>query len=313
MIKLNKSLLPVLLLVLLFSACDKTPEFDDHMLDSDIVFDPSLNNPDEYLVSAKYPEPTSADLDKHILIAVHGFTASTFEWSEFREWSVDTTYRISQVLLGGHGRTYDDFKASTWNDWIESIKLEYETLEGLGYSKISLVGSSTGGTLLVELLNSGYFESRTVPRNVFLIDPIIVGSSKLQSIAGIIGPMLVYVESDQSIEKDQYWYRFRPHETISELNDLMAIVRRGLEDGITLPTGTAMKVFHSKHDPTANSLSSAMIFQGMENADGNSIDVQIMDSDIHVFTRLKLRDDVSDLDKVNQIDAFSQMAARLTN
>jgi hypothetical protein len=31
-----------------------------------------------------------------------------------------------------------------------------------------------------------------------LVDPIVVASSKLQSIVGIIGPMIVYVESDQT-------------------------------------------------------------------------------------------------------------------
>jgi hypothetical protein len=36
-----------------------------------------------------------------------------------------------------------------------------------------------------------------------------------------------------------------------------------------------------------------------------------MDSDIHVFTRLKLRESVSQLYKDNQQDAFSQMAAKL--
>ena len=71
-------------------------------------------------------------------------------------------------------------------------------------------------------------------QNAFLIDPTIVSSSKLQSIAGIIGPMLVFVESDQSDEKDKYWYHFKPQETISELNNLMKKVRKGLEDGISL-------------------------------------------------------------------------------
>jgi carboxylesterase len=41
------------------------------------------------------------------------------------------------------------------------------------------------------------------------------------------------------------------------------------------------------------------------------IDVQIMDSNIHVFTRLKLQGGVSQLNIDNQVDAFSQMAERL--
>jgi carboxylesterase len=35
-------------------------------------------------------------------------------------------YRISQVLLDGHGRDYQSFKASTWQDWSAAITREYE-------------------------------------------------------------------------------------------------------------------------------------------------------------------------------------------
>lgn len=309
----NLSILLYIFVSISFFSCDKEPVFQDYMLDNEITFDPSINNPEAFLVSAQYPSPTTEDLEKHIIIAVHGYTASTFEWSEFREWSTDPNYRISQVLLGGHGTSYEDFKASTWEDWSESIKLEYEKLENLGYSKISLVGSSTGATLLLEMIESGYFENHINPKNIFLIDPIIVASSKLQSIAGILGPMLVFVESDHTAEKDEHWYRFKPHETISQLNELMKKVRKRLEDGFTLPEDTYLKVFHSKHDPTANSLSSVLIYKGLTNLDESNIDVQIMDSDIHVFTRLKIRDTVSTLHQENQEDAFTQIANRLIN
>jgi carboxylesterase len=301
----------ICLLGIAFNGCNKTPAIEDHMLDGGIVFDPSINNPEEFLISAKYPNPTASDLEKHIIIAAHGYTASTFEWSEFREWSQDPNYRISQLLLDGHGRDYESFKASKWEDWLRALTREYELLESLGYQKISFVGSSTGSTLILELLRSGYFDNRLTPKNIFLIDPIIVPSEKLQSIVGIIGPMIVFAESDASMEKDQYWYRFKPVETIKELNELMKKVKNGLQDGFTVSNDTYMKVFHSKHDPTANSLSSVLIYKGLTHANGSNIDVQIMDSDIHVFTRLKLRESVSQLYKDNQQDAFSQMANKL--
>lgn len=300
-----------ILLGLLLMGCDKTPPIEDYMLDGDIIFDPSLNNPEDFLVSAKYPNPTPEDLARPIIIAAHGYTASTFEWSEFQEWSQDSTYRISQVLLGGHGRTYEDFKAATWQDWLESVTLEYEKLEALGYKNISLVGSSTGGALLLELVRSGYFNVHLAPKNIFLIDAIVVPSAKLQSIAGIVGPMIVYSDSGQPREEDPYWYHFRPHETINELNALIKKVRKGLEAGFSLPKDTYLKVFKSKYDPTANSLSAVLIYKGLTHSNGDKVEVQIMDSDIHVFTRLKLRESVSQLDLDNQQDAFRQMAKKL--
>jgi len=109
-------------------------------------------------------------LSRPIILAVHGYSATTFEWHEFKDWSNESTYRISQVLLDGHGRDYDSFKASKWEDWRSAITDEYEKLIALGYTKISIAGSSTGGTLILELVKSGYFNSHLHPKNLFLID-----------------------------------------------------------------------------------------------------------------------------------------------
>lgn len=301
----------ICLSILLIVACSATPEITDEMLDGDVIFDPSLYSPEDYLVSAKYPAPTQEDLKKHVLIAAHGYSASTFEWDELMEWSADSSYRISSVLLDGHGRTYEDFRASKWEDWRAAIIREFELLEDLGYTKISLVGSSTSGALLVELMQSGYFNSHIKPKNIFLVDPIVAPTSKLQSVADLIGPMLVYLEVDQTAEEDKYWYHFRPHETISELNEVIQKVRKGLEKGITVPGGTYVKSFHSKGDPTASTTSTVLIYKGLEHPDGSKIEVQLMNSDIHVFTRLNLRPSISPLELSNQLDAFTQMSKRL--
>jgi carboxylesterase len=77
------------------------------------------------LVSAKYPNQPPADLDKHIILAIHGYSSSTFEWEEFKDSAPSSSYRISQVLLDGHGRDYQSFKASTWQDWSAATR-EYE-------------------------------------------------------------------------------------------------------------------------------------------------------------------------------------------
>ncbi|MBP6758425.1 MAG: hypothetical protein KA133_04175 [Flavobacterium sp.] len=303
-------LLYLLLITTIFYSCSD-PTITDDLLDGDVIFDPSLYNPEQFLISAKYPTPTSEDLSKHIILVVHGYSATTFEWQEFKDWSTNPSYRISQVLLDGHGRDYESFKTSKWEDWRSAITDEYEKLMALGYTKISIAGSSTGGTLILELVKSGYFNSHLHPKNLFLIDPIVVPTSKLQSVVGIVGPMLGYVEVDQSSQENKYWYRFRPYETINELNDVMKIVRQGLEDGVALPSGTYFKVFHSLHDPVASTTSTVLIYKGLKTSSGMPIDVEIMDSDIHVFTRLDLRSNITPLQQANQMDAFNQIANKL--
>lgn len=302
---------PLFLAVLFFSACSDAPEINDSLLDGNVIFDPSLYAPEDYLVSAKFPNPSTEDLDKHILIASHGYSASTFEWQEFVDWSADADYRVSSLLLDGHGRTYGDFKASRWEDWRAAIIQEFELLENLGYTKISFVGSSTSGALLLELMETGYFDNHVKPKNIFFVDPIVVPSAKLQTIVDIVGPMLVYLEADQPAEEDKYWYRFRPYQTINELNEVIQKVRKGLEKGIVAPSETFIKSFHSKYDPTASTTSTVLIYKGLQLSDGNKIEVQIMDSEIHVFTRLSLRLSVTPLERSNQQDVFAQIAARL--
>ena len=296
--------------ILLVHSCRK-PKITDDLLDGPVIFDPSLFHPENYLVSAKYPNPTSEDLEKHIILTIHGFTASTFEWKEFSDWSINQPYRISNILLGGHGRDYFKFKASSWQDWGASIIEEYERLIELGYTKISLVGSSTGGSLILEMITSGYFDNKLHPKNIFLVDPIVIPSNKLQSLIDIVGPIIVYSEAEQLPGEKNFWYTFRPQETIKELNKVIIKIRKALETGQKLPSGTYFKVFHSLYDPEASTTSSVLIFKGLKTSKGENINIELMDSDIHVFTRLMLRPNVTPLQKSNQENAFMQIAKKL--
>src|SRR5436190_2062273 len=184
--------------VLAMTSSCSGPNITDDLLDGNIIFDPSLYNPEEFLVSAKYPNPTPDDLDKHIILAI-----------------------------------------------------------------------------------SGYFNTHLHPKNIFLVDPIVVPTNKLQTIVGIVGPMIVYSEVDQTSEENKHWYKFRPYETINELNSVMKIVRKDLERGVTLPSGTYFKEFHSLHDPVASTTSSVLIHKGLKTSSGAKPDVQLMNSDIH--------------------------------
>ena len=98
---------------------------------------------------------------------------------------------------------------------------------------------------------------------------------------------------------------------MNELNSLMKVVRKDLEEGVTLPTGTYLKEFHSLHDPVASTTSAVLIYKGLKTSTGAKIDVQLMDSDIHVFTRLSFRKNVTTLQIYNQQSAFAQIASRL--
>ena len=295
-----------------FISCEKMPDITPDMLDGELLFDPSIYDPQTYLVSEAITTPTIAQQNTPVIILAHGYSATTFEWDEFRTWNNgDNSILISQVLLGGHGRTYQDFREATWKDWRQGILDEYNALINKGYTNINFAGSSTGGALLLQLIGEGYFNNRIKPKNMFLIDPIVVPSNKILSIVDIAGPMLGYIESGNSPEEEGKWYHYRPYETLKELQNVINVVRKYLEGGIHLPEGTYLKLFKSKIDATADPVSAVMIYNGLKTNTDKSIDIEMINSDLHVFTRLDLRDKVSQQDLDNQQKAFQEMKDKL--
>jgi carboxylesterase len=214
--------------------------------------------------------------------------------------------------MGGHGRDYASFRDASWRDWQQPVMEEYQRLEQAGYRNISLAGSSTGCTVILEMLARGYFNNRLKPRHFFFIDPNVVPSDKLLTLVGVVGPLLGYVEATNTAGEDRHWYRYRPYETLKELRTLVNIARVDLQKGYRLPAGAQLKVYKSEVDPTADPVSAVLIHKGLKTNDGRTVDVSMINSRLHVFTRLDLRDNVTQQDRNNQRQAFEDIALRLT-
>lgn len=302
-----------LLMFLALIACNPVPEIDNAtMLDGDQIFDASIAHPEKYLVSAYLPDPTDLEKSKPVVIAAHGYTATTFEWDELREYADSAnTFLVSQVLLGGHGTTYTDFKSSSWENWQSSIIEEYTKLSNKGFRNIYLAGSSTGAPLIIQLFKTGFFDNYTKPKGVFLIDPIIVSSNKTLTLVGLLGPVLGYTTVSLDSGEQGKWYVYRPQETLKQLMELIDLTRMDLQSGITLPIGTYMKVYKSIVDETADPVSAVLIYNGMRTASGGNIDVEMIDSKIHVFTRLKGRNGVQNSDVMKQQLTFRDIESKV--
>jgi carboxylesterase len=299
----------ILLISLCFLSCNRSPSITDQDLDGNVLFDLSLYQPEKYLVSAYKPNPSDQEKQIPVLIAAHGYSASTFEWDELRKYadSLKSGILISQVLLGGHGRTYEDFKNSTWRDWQASILLEYKKLVQAGYTNISFIGSSTGCPLILNLLYENSL-SQIPPNQIILIDPIIIPSNKILSLAGIVGPMIGYtsVDFDSELER-KHWYHYRPQETLQELLDIITVVRKKLESGIALPPLTDLSIYKSKYDEVADRISGILIYNGIKSNTMNSKEIDMVNSHIHVMTRLQGRNNITDNDISIQKMIFNQI------
>jgi len=298
----------LLIFFLVLSGCSKNPDINNAtMLDGDQIFDPSLYNPDQYLVSVGVADPTEVQKNSPVIIAVHGYSASTFEWDEFRAYcNAKANILVSQVLLGGHGRTYEDFKKSSWEDWQEPIMTEYNALRDKGYTNISFAGSSTACPLVMDLIKKGKIGNNGM-KHIFLVDPIVVSSDKLLTLIGLVGPMMGYLETPNTPAEEGHYYHFRPQETLKQLLNLIEKSRKDLQEGFNLPSGIRMKVFKSIHDPVADAVSAVLICKGLKNSDGSNIDIEMIDSELHVVTRLAGRDAITQHDRDIQTHVFDDM------
>lgn len=291
--------------------CDQ--ECIDFWLDGATINDScSLPGNKTCLVSRRIENPDSATRVKPVFIAVHGYTASTFEWEEFREFAEDSlkTVNVSRVLLGAHGLDIDVFRSSGWEEWGKPILEEYDSLVAKGYENINFACASTGCALLMTYIKSGRFRE-TEPKWIFMIDPIVVPSAKLLSLANIVGPILGNSPNPGSDSENVHWYVNRPQETLRELYSLINRVKNELETGFKLPRGTRAKVYKSKQDGQADPVGLLLIYKGLRKADGSHIEVNMEDSHLHVMTRLRFRDPpASAADTARQASIFNEMTVR---
>lgn len=301
-----------LLVFVLLVSCAKSPDINNEtMLDGDQIFDMSLINPEDFLISARYPNPSEVLKNTPVVIAAHGFSASTFEWQEFSEFAeTKGTFLVSQVLLGGHGRSHEEFKNATWKDWQSSIIDEYNKLSQLGYKNIYLIGSSTGCPLIINMVKTNAL-TRAKPKGIYLIDPIVISSNKTLTLVNALGPVLGYTTTNLDSGEEGHWYVYRPYQALIQLMELIDLVRKDLQHGITLPEGTKMKTYKSIVDDAADPVSAVLIYQGMKRSDGSKTAVEMVDSKLHVFTRLRGRESVTQADRDLQQHVFGEIAGEL--
>jgi carboxylesterase len=264
------------------------------------------------LVSVRIPAPDSADLAMPVIIAAHGFTASTYEWEEFAIFAADSGVLVSRVLLGGHGTDIEDFQSSTWREWGKPVLDEYLALARMGYTRISLAGSSTGGTLILNHMKERRFDT-IPPRQVFFIDPILSPGDKMLSVAGLFGGIVGNSPSSGTEEEKPHWYTNRPAEVLEQLYNLVNRVKNFLEDGFRAPAGTRVMVYKAKQDGAADPVGALLLYKGLRHSDGSRIGVEMLDSRKHVFTRLQGRSpgSVTAADSALQLRVFREMVGRV--
>ncbi len=302
----------VIIVLLIFTAlfgCAKY-EYEASWMDSENVKDTSINN-SSYLVSNRVIEDPLM-LEMPVIICAHGYSASTYEWEEFVDYAEGTgNVLVSNVLLGGHGRSVEEFKESTWEDWGQPIVDEYKALSDLGYKNINLAGSSGGGALILEILLSDKLADLTVPNNIFLVDPYVIPADTSIGFVGLIGVFVKnFPNNDLSTEEKKHWYYNRPVETLVELNDLISEVKSGIEKGYELPENTWFTTYKIIDDVASDPEVIILFADGITATGTGKMEAHLYDSDNHVFTRGNLREVWTDFDETLQMQTFNDIVTK---
>ena len=321
---------PTLLITLLFVplcliSCSAKLSNESGSLDMPDILDTSITH-----TSYKVSEREKVSTATPVVIAAHGYTATSYEWEEFLHYAdgyipetetypmSNTPYTPSQnlyvsvVLLGGHGRSLETFRNATSEDWAQPIVDEYNALVAKGFTNISLMGASTGGTLILEKLRQGAFS--LPPKHVIFIDSLVVPRNKMLHLVPYLSAIISDQKNEESTDKEKpNWYLTNPKEAMIQLERLLKNIQQHLASGISLPQSTQCHIYQSKKDPTVDPISSYLLYKGISQSNGQSPYFTPIDSSLHVFTRLQGRKDVTAQDRTNQKIVFDSIINKITN
>lgn len=246
-----------------------------------------------------------------VIIAVHGFAASSFEWIEFKEWCTQhTAIQVSLIGLGGHD-TPANLATSRWEDWVTPVIAEYNHLVELGYEHISLCGCSAGATVLLHALNNHTFRPDLPLKHLFLIDTLVETQSKLLYALPYLYPFFSSQHHWPEKLSQHYSFTIRPKPALLELLKLIKATQVLLKQGLQFDIQGSTHIFQSARDPVVNPQSGRWIYNSLtqhSSSPGVSHRFHTLDSNLHIPTRLRKRRRVTPADTTTQQAIFNTIA-----
>ncbi len=275
----------VLIALLLGSYGCVKPYYSHGWLEDPLSPEPSLSDP-TYRVSSRISTPSMAQKKQPIVIACHGFAATTYEWAEFKDVAEKRGLLVSLVLLGGHGRSFSDFSASTWTLWNQPILEEYQALVQKGYTNLHILTASASAPLILEDLKNHAFD-HVPPKTIIMVDPFIIPKNKLLYAVNWIGLLIgTHRFTHKSEEERRHWYSNAGYKPMTELKSLITQAARDVKKGIPLPQGTSVWLYQGLGDELSDPQGALFIQTGLWKANPNHlIGLTMLPSSQHVFVR----------------------------
>ena len=203
-------------------------------------------------LSSQLPSASGKDKEKPILIAGHGFGGTPYEWDELCEYlESNSSVRVSQVLLGGHGSSFAVLEKSSWEEWGEPLLREYHALSNKGYRSIHWIGCSTSCALIAYYLWKRQIAASEKGTKVFFVDPFL----KLRSPMFKWLPLLKFFKSSVDMREGRteianlHWHPFYPTKALDQLRILGKNVESILKSGFKLPSHMDLTLYQADQDP----------------------------------------------------------------
>lgn len=219
-----------------------------------------------------------ADPDQPVVVTAHGFAATPFENHYLLDWLCARGFKGSRVMLGAHGESVEAFRKASWRDWQHPLEGELRRLSKLGYRDLSAVTTSTGGTLLLELLSRSHFPAL---KRLVLIAPIVepydrqLRLSSLARRSGVV-PSILNTFDEEYIG---CWYRELPLSAVEQLDQLTRKVRSQLQQGLKLPSELQILIVQSRREVVVDRRSAFLVSDGLCQ---NHVELLMLDSHWHL-------------------------------
>lgn len=225
--------------------------------------------------------PSPADGEKTVLLTAHGFAATPFENHYLLDWLLQQSPDClgSRVMLGGHGESADAFRRATWQDWQAPLETELRALHQLGYQKQVAITTSTGGTLLLELLSRQHFPAL---KKLVLVAPLVEPVDKVMRLAGLGRRSGLIGSVRNTFDEDWIgcWYRELPIQAIEQLDIVTRKLRELLRRGLRLPSDLQILIVQSRREVIVDRRSAYLITDGLIH---NHVELLMLDSHWHLL------------------------------
>lgn len=233
---------------------------------------------------ADAPEPATVRPDAESFAAgtgrvgvllCHGFTGTPASLRPWAEHLVSDGFRVTLPRLPGHGTSWQELNATSWQDWYAAVEVEFRRLRAT-CDQVFVAGLSMGGSLALRLAE----EYGDDVAGLALVNPA-VRSSDLRLLAlpvlHRLVPSLAAISSDIALPRtDEGGYDRTPLTALHSLTHLWRLIRPDLHR-INQP----LLLFRSVTDHVVDPGSARMILERISSVD---VEERLLTRSYHVAT-----------------------------